>query len=77
MSAQAGAMAAREAVIVEFHPVGAYVKVSAVDPHSLVEVSIVGDPRAGEEALERAAVRKLEYVLARRAAGKSGAPSPG
>ena len=58
----------REALI-EFHQVGAYVKVSAVDPVTRVEVSIVGDPAAGETALRRAAVRKLQYVLAR----KSGA----
>ena len=52
-------------VIIEFHRVGAYVKVSAVDPASLTEVSIVGDPAAGEEALTQAAIRKLDYVLAR------------
>ena len=33
----------REALI-EFHRVGAYVKVSAVDPDTLIEVAIVGDP---------------------------------
>ncbi len=54
----------REALI-EFHRVGAYVKVSAVDPETLTEVSIVGDPAAGEETLRRTAVRKLDYVLKR------------
>lgn len=58
-------------VIVEFHRIGAYVKVSAVDTHSLTEVSIVGDPSAGEEMLARAAVRKLEYVMARKGGGKT------
>jgi len=58
-------------VIIEFLRVGAYVKVSAVDSHSLTEVSIVGDPNAGEEMLARAAIRKLEYVMARKAGGKS------
>lgn len=53
-------------VLIEFRPVGAYVKVSAVDPATLTEVSIVGDPAAGEDALRKAAVRKLEFVLARR-----------
>ena len=52
-------------VIIEFHQVGAYVKVSAVDIATYTEVSIVGDPRRSEEALKRAAVRKLEYVLNR------------
>ncbi|SMF21534.1 hypothetical protein SAMN06265365_104187 [Tistlia consotensis] len=56
----------KRSVIVEFHSVGSYVKVSAIDSESLVEVSIVGDPAAGEAALQRAAVRKLEYVLQQR-----------
>ncbi len=50
-------------VIIEFHRVGNAVKVSAVDPVSKVEVSIVGPPDAGEETLKRTAIRKLEYVL--------------
>jgi hypothetical protein len=67
----------REALI-EFHRVGAYVKVSAVDPETMVEVSIVGDPAAGEAALKRAAVQKLTYVLKRRArAGQGGAGQGG
>lgn len=50
-------------VIVEFIPVGSYVKVSAIDPKTRTEVSIVGDPKQGEEALKRTAVRKLLYIL--------------
>ena len=50
-------------VIVEFIPVGSYVKVSAIDPKTGTEVSIVGDPKQGNEALKRTAVRKLLYVL--------------
>ncbi len=53
-------------VIIEFHRVGNSVKVTAVDPKSLVEVSIVGAPDAGEELLKRTAIRKLEYVLEKR-----------
>lgn len=60
-----GAMARHREALIEFHRVGAYVKVSAVDPETLTEVSIVGDPAAGEEALTRTAVRKLDYVLKR------------
>lgn len=59
-------------VIIEFHRVGAYVKVSAVDPVSLTEVAMVGDPAAGEAALTQAAIRKLEYVLARKNGGHGG-----
>ena len=53
-------------VIIEFHYVGAYVKVSAIDPVTYTEVCIVGDPAAGEEMLTRTAVRKLERALLRR-----------
>lgn len=53
-------------VIIEFIRVGAYVKVSAIDPVSLVEVSIVGNPASSEQVLKRTAVRKLKYVLEKR-----------
>ncbi len=56
--------------IVEFLRIGRFVKVSAIDPTSLVEVSIVGDPAAGEAMLERTAIRKLLYVLKRRRAAR-------
>jgi hypothetical protein len=42
------------------------VKVTAVDVASGVEVSIVGNPSAGDAALKRLALQKLTYVLARR-----------
>lgn len=50
-------------VIIEFVPQGAYVKVSAIDEATLTEVSMVGDPRAGEARLKQLAVQKLNYVL--------------
>ena len=50
-------------VIIEFHQVGDYVKVSAMDAATLTEISIVGDPSAGEAELTRIALRKLKYVL--------------
>lgn len=46
--------------------VGGAVKVTAVDAASGIEVSIVGDPAAGEPALKRLALQKLTYVLERR-----------
>ena len=49
--------------LIEFHHIGAYVKVSVIDPVTNTEASIVGDPRASEAELTRLAVRKLEYVL--------------
>jgi hypothetical protein len=57
-------------VLLEFHQVGAVVKVSAVDPVTLVEVSISGPASAGEAVLGQAAIRKLRYVLARRNAAR-------
>ncbi len=50
-------------VIIEFLRVGNAVKVTAVDPESMTEVSIVGPPDIGEETLKRTAIRKLEYVI--------------
>lgn len=58
-----------EEVIFEFYQVGNSVKVSAVDPASLVEVSIVGPATAPRAQLERTALSKLKYVLAKRARG--------
>jgi len=63
-------------VLIEFHHVGNAVKVTAVDPKSLLEVTIVGDPAAGEAALTRAVVNKLRYVLARRERPKTQADAP-
>ncbi len=56
-------------VIIEFQQIGNAVKVTAVDPESQIEVSIVGPPSAGEELLKRTAIRKLEYVLNKRRTG--------
>lgn len=53
-------------VILEFTRVGALIRVSAMDPKSLTEVVIQGPAGAGEAALQRTALRKLAYVLARR-----------
>jgi len=52
-------------VIVEFHRVGNSIKVSAFDPATLTEVSIVGAPSLSETELTHAVMRKLEYVLSR------------
>ena len=54
-------------VIIEFRRVGASVKVSAMDPKTLTEVSIVGPVTATEEQLTRTVLKKLDYVLKKRA----------
>lgn len=55
-------LAGRE-VIIEFHPVGIYMKVSAMDTKSLTEVSIQGPANAPETTLKMNAMKRLEYVL--------------
>ena len=52
-------------VIIEFIKVGAYVKVSAIDPLSSVEVSIVGDPASSQERLKSTVLKKLNFVLSK------------
>lgn len=59
-------------IIFEFHRVGKALKVSAIDTETMVEVSIVGDPGIGEEALKRAALNKLDYVMAKREGRETG-----
>jgi phage head maturation protease len=59
-------MSEEQGYIIEFHRVGNAVKVSAIDPVTLTEVSIVGAPSVGDTELTRLAVRKLEYMLAKR-----------
>ncbi|MBC7908730.1 MAG: hypothetical protein H7Y60_18540 [Rhodospirillaceae bacterium] len=59
-------MAGREALF-EYRRIGAYVKVTAIDCLTGLEVSIVGDAKAGELRLKQTALKKLEYVLAKQA----------
>ncbi len=57
--------AGEEGYIVEFVQVGNSVKVTACDPVTLTEVSIVGSPSASRDDLSALAIRKLHYVLDR------------
>jgi hypothetical protein len=52
----------REALF-EFHQIGSYMKVSALDPDSGIEVSIVGPANASEHVLRMNALRKLQAAL--------------
>ena len=47
-------------ILLEFHHVGDYVKVSAIDTSTNIEASIVGSPRISQQELTRLAVRKLD-----------------
>ena len=50
-------------VIIEFFPIGTFMKVTAMDTLSLTEVSIQGPVNAGQETLKRNAIKRLEYVM--------------
>ena len=65
-------MADQQGYIIEFHRIGNAVKVSAIDPVTLTEVSIVGDPSLSEAHLTRVAVRKLEFMLSKAAQTTAG-----
>lgn len=60
-------MSDQEGYIIEINRVGNAVKVTAFDPTTLIEVSIVGDPGRSEAQLARVAVQKLEFMIAKRA----------
>src|SRR5262245_26435293 len=65
---QGRSMTGEGEVIFEFRRVGAFVKASAIDVASGVEVSITGPASADESTLRRAALAKLEWALRRRRA---------
>ena len=58
-------------IIFELRRVGAFVKASAIDVATGVEVSITGPATADEATLRQAARRKLEWALKRRGATPS------
>lgn len=54
-----------EDYIIEFTSIGGSVKVTAVDPATMTEVSIIGGANYSQEFLIRQVVKKLEFVLAK------------
>jgi hypothetical protein len=65
-------------VLFEFIPVGKYIKVIALDPETLVEITVVGDRKAPQKELQRIAIQKLKYVLRRRQGAAKNVPrTPG
>jgi hypothetical protein len=50
-------------VLFEFRQVGSYLKVSAIDPVTNTEISIVATPGMDRSALKRMALRKLAFVI--------------
>jgi hypothetical protein len=61
----------RTQVLFEFRRIGNSVKVSAIDPVTNTEVSIVGPSGIGQHALKMTALRKLQWILARKRAEQS------
>lgn len=53
-------------IIFEFHRIGAYIKVMAVDVKTQEEVSITGAANAPREYLQKLAYDKLKLVLGRK-----------
>jgi hypothetical protein len=62
-------LAGRGEILVEFIVQGSYVKVTAIDPASGTEASIVGPASAPQAALKSAVLRKLDYVLKKQKGG--------
>ena len=50
-------------VLIEFQQIGNVVKVTAVDPDTLSEVSLMGPPSAGQGMIKRNVINKLNYAL--------------
>ena len=50
---------------IEFYPSGNLMKVSAVDPETGMEAVIMGPLNAAKSDLQKLAVQKLEYLLAK------------
>lgn len=55
-------------VLLEFRPVGQYVRVSAIDPRTNTEIVVSGPASAGQAALRQLAIRRLNYVLKKKGA---------
>jgi hypothetical protein len=64
-------------IYLEFHQVGDYVKVSAIDAKTNTETSIVGSPRSTQGHLSQIAVRKLKYILEKRRRAAAVKPARG
>ena len=57
-------------IIFEIIRLGDYIKVSAVDPITLIEVSAIGPAKAGAlEAIKQVALQKLRRAITRGGAG--------
>jgi hypothetical protein len=61
---------------IEYYSIGNSIKVTAIDPVTMTEVSIVGSPLVSQDALSRLAIRKLEYMLRKKSGVTDDTPPP-
>lgn len=52
-----------QGALIEMTEIGGHIKVTALDPVSTMEASIVGDPKSSQRQLEDLAVKKLIWVI--------------
>ncbi len=64
-------------VLYEFRRVGKHLRVIAIDPDTGIEVTMIGDRKAGVEELKRLAMRKLVYVMDKKGFTGRGRRRPG
>lgn len=62
-------MAKRETIF-EFHRIGAYMRVTAMDTATLTEITVSGPAKASKADLQALAARKLAYVMDKKAQEK-------
>ena len=55
-----GGRQAHQDIIIELHQLGSYVKASAIDAATGVEVSVIGSSASPESVLRKAAARQLQ-----------------
>lgn len=55
-------------VLFEFQRLGNILRVSALDPVSNTEITMIADPRQGPETIKALAARKLAYVIEKKRA---------
>ena len=56
-------------VLFEIVQVGQSLRVSAIDPHTRTEVTMIGDPRAPDSQIKRLAAQKLWYAIEKKNKG--------
>lgn len=53
-------------VLFEFQRIGNVMRVVAIDPVTMIEVTMVADPRQSQDTIKKVAARKLAYVIAKK-----------